>query len=198
MALLTGLLLPFQVFNDVVLRYRTRHRHRRHRADGCRHPDPGVLSLRAEQRPALARRGGAFCHALDDRPAGADGLSARRLCRHRHVAADAAAAHRGRCCRSCFWSSQASFWPWRSRSAGPRSPASAAASPPPRFTCRHPCDFSSYLRVPRSWMMASLLVGVVLLFIVNMELILRSIVTLLGGSDRLKPLAPPEDEIMAE
>jgi len=59
-------------------------------------------------------------------------------------------------------------------------------------------DFSSYLRVPRSWMMASLLVGVVLLSIVNFELILRSIITLLGGGDQLKSLAAPEDEIMAE
>ncbi len=59
-------------------------------------------------------------------------------------------------------------------------------------------DFSSFRRVPRSWMMASLLTGVILLLIVNIELILRSIITLAGGADRLKPLAPPEDEIMAE
>ncbi len=59
-------------------------------------------------------------------------------------------------------------------------------------------DFSEWLRVPRSWMMASLLVGVILLFIVNVELILRSIITFLGDGDRLKDLMPPEDEIMAE
>jgi len=47
-------------------------------------------------------------------------------------------------------------------------------------------------------MMTSMLVGVVLLSIVNIELILRSIITLLGGGDRLKPLAAPEEEIMAE
>lgn len=59
-------------------------------------------------------------------------------------------------------------------------------------------DFSEWLRVPRSWMMASLLVGVILLLIVNIELILRSILTLLGDGDRLKSLMPPEEEIMAE
>lgn len=42
-----------------------------------------------------------------------------------------------------------------------------------------------WFRVPRSWMMASLLVGVVLLLAVNVELILRSIVQMLGGGDRL-------------
>ena len=59
-------------------------------------------------------------------------------------------------------------------------------------------DFSEWLRVPRSWMMASLLVGVILLLIVNIELILRSLITFLGGGDGLKDLMPPEDEIMAE
>lgn len=58
-------------------------------------------------------------------------------------------------------------------------------------------DFSEWLRVPRSWMMASLLVGVILLLIVNIELILRSIITLMGGGDDLKDLSP-EDEIVAE
>ena len=59
-------------------------------------------------------------------------------------------------------------------------------------------DFSEWLRVPRSWMMASLLVGVILLLIVNIELILRSLITFLGGGDGLKDLMPPEEEIMAE
>lgn len=58
-------------------------------------------------------------------------------------------------------------------------------------------DFSEWLRVPRSWMMASLLVGVILLLIVNIELILRAIITLMGGGDGLKSLAPDED-IIAE
>ena len=57
-------------------------------------------------------------------------------------------------------------------------------------------DFSEWLRVPRWWMMLSLLVGVVLLMIVNIELILRTVITLLGGT--VKDLAPPEEEIMAE
>ena len=48
--------------------------------------------------------------------------------------------------------------------------------------------FDGWYRVPRSWMMLSLLVGVVLLTMVNVELILRSIVTLLGGGDRLPDL----------
>ncbi|MDC0737023.1 TRAP transporter small permease [Cognatishimia sp. SS12] len=46
-------------------------------------------------------------------------------------------------------------------------------------------SFDSWYRVPRSWMMASLLVGVVLLISVNIELLLRNIVHLLGGRDRL-------------
>ncbi|RVT85667.1 DUF2768 family protein [Rhodobacteraceae bacterium CCMM004] len=56
---------------------------------------------------------------------------------------------------------------------------------------------SLWCRVPRSWMMASLFVGVVLLFIVNVELLLREILTLLGVRD-LKSLAAPENELMAE
>ena len=42
-----------------------------------------------------------------------------------------------------------------------------------------------WFRIPRSWMMLSLLVGVILLLAVNIELILRSIVQMLGGGDRL-------------
>ena len=48
--------------------------------------------------------------------------------------------------------------------------------------------FDGWFRVPRSWMMLSLLGGVVLLLMGNIELILRSIVTLLGGGDRLPDL----------
>ena len=55
-----------------------------------------------------------------------------------------------------------------------------------------------WAKVPRRWMMASFFVGVVLLFIVNIELILRALITLLGGGATLKELAPPEDELMAE
>lgn len=49
-------------------------------------------------------------------------------------------------------------------------------------------DFTEFFRVPRAWMMASLFVGVVLLTSVNIELILRTIVTLMGGKDRLAPI----------
>ena len=59
-------------------------------------------------------------------------------------------------------------------------------------------DFSEWFRVPRSWMMTSLFVGVILLFVVNIELILRALITFLGQGDRLKDLAPAKDEIMAE
>ncbi|MEM6385307.1 MAG: TRAP transporter small permease [Pseudomonadota bacterium] len=57
-------------------------------------------------------------------------------------------------------------------------------------------EFSEWLRVPRWWMMMSLFVGVILLLIVNLELILRTIIQLMGGT--VKELTPPEDEIMAE
>jgi len=48
--------------------------------------------------------------------------------------------------------------------------------------------FDEWYRVPRSWMMASLLVGLVLLILVSVELILRQIVTMLGGADALPML----------
>ncbi len=48
-----------------------------------------------------------------------------------------------------------------------------------------PTDGGAWCRVPRSWMMTSLFVGVVLLTMVNIELILRSVITMLGGGDRL-------------
>lgn len=51
---------------------------------------------------------------------------------------------------------------------------------------------SIWCRVPRSWMMASLLVGVFLLLVVNIELILRSIVSLMGGADSLRPIPGAE------
>ena len=52
--------------------------------------------------------------------------------------------------------------------------------------------FESWFRVPRSWMMASLLVGLVLLISVNLELILRAVVRMLGGEDRLPAIALEE------
>ncbi|MEO1536282.1 MAG: TRAP transporter small permease [Pseudomonadota bacterium] len=57
-------------------------------------------------------------------------------------------------------------------------------------------DFSEWFRVPRWWMMLSLFVGVILLLIVNIELILRTLIVLMGGT--VKELVPPEEEIMAE
>lgn len=53
--------------------------------------------------------------------------------------------------------------------------------------------FDEWLRVPRSWMMASLVVGLVLLISVNIELILRAIVSLMGGDDRLTPIPDAEN-----
>ncbi|SHH82817.1 TRAP transporter small permease [Cognatishimia maritima] len=45
--------------------------------------------------------------------------------------------------------------------------------------------FDEWFRIPRSWMMMSLFVGIVLLISVNIELLLRSLVGLMGGRDRL-------------
>ncbi len=44
-------------------------------------------------------------------------------------------------------------------------------------------------KVKLAWMYSSLFVGFVLLTIVNIELILRSLITLLGGGAKLKPLS---------
>lgn len=52
-------------------------------------------------------------------------------------------------------------------------------------------------KMPRSHMMASLVVGVVLLISVNVELILRAVIALLGGEDRL-PAIPDADNVGAE
>jgi TRAP-type C4-dicarboxylate transport system permease small subunit len=51
-------------------------------------------------------------------------------------------------------------------------------------------DFSTWMRVPRSWMMLSLLIGIALLLLVNIELILRAIVRLVGRGDALPPIDP--------
>ncbi|KIC46210.1 TRAP transporter small permease subunit [Tateyamaria sp. ANG-S1] len=48
--------------------------------------------------------------------------------------------------------------------------------------------FDGWFRIPRSWMMLSLLVGVVLLIMVNIELILRKLVEMMGGGDQLPDL----------
>lgn len=44
-------------------------------------------------------------------------------------------------------------------------------------------------KVALAWMYMSLLVGFILLTIVNIELMLRSLITLMGGGTRLKPLS---------
>ncbi len=59
-------------------------------------------------------------------------------------------------------------------------------------------SFDGWFRVPRSWMMLSLLVGVVLLLMVNVELILRSIISIFGGGDRLPDLDLGESMAGAE
>ncbi|AQS47975.1 MULTISPECIES: TRAP transporter small permease [Thioclava] len=48
--------------------------------------------------------------------------------------------------------------------------------------------FDAWIRVPRSWMMASLVVGFALLVLVNIELILRNLLALRTGDDPLPPV----------
>ena len=55
--------------------------------------------------------------------------------------------------------------------------------------------FDEWFRVPRWWMMMSLFVGAVLLFIVNIELLLRSVIQFMGGE--VKPLGT-EDDVVSE
>lgn len=50
-------------------------------------------------------------------------------------------------------------------------------------------DFSEWMKVPRSWTMASLATGITLLISVNVELILRSVAQILGASARLPEIA---------
>lgn len=52
------------------------------------------------------------------------------------------------------------------------------------------------IKFKNQWMFASLFVGVTLLILVNIELMLRQIITLLGGAARLTPLA--DKTVMAE
>ena len=51
--------------------------------------------------------------------------------------------------------------------------------------------FNEWYRVPRSWMMLSLFVGVVLLILVNVELILRRVISLFGGGESLPVIGGP-------
>ncbi|QLF68731.1 TRAP transporter small permease [Peteryoungia desertarenae] len=50
-------------------------------------------------------------------------------------------------------------------------------------------DLSTWMKVPRGWMMSSLAVGVTLMFVVSIELILRAVVGILGQKDRLQPVS---------
>ena len=52
-------------------------------------------------------------------------------------------------------------------------------------------SFDSWYRVPRSWMMSSLLVGIVLLILVNIELILSRFVALISGGTEEKDTTEP-------
>lgn len=58
-------------------------------------------------------------------------------------------------------------------------------------------SFENWFRVPRSWMMASLLLGIALLISVNIELILRALVKMMGGADHL-PAISLEEQVGAE
>lgn len=57
--------------------------------------------------------------------------------------------------------------------------------------------FTEWFRVPRSWMMASLLVGIIMMISANIELILRAVISLLGGADTL-PEIPGAENVGAE
>lgn len=56
-------------------------------------------------------------------------------------------------------------------------------------------DFATWMKVPKSWMMASILVGVALLLLVAVELILRNIYTLIWGRDGLNDI--PDTVVLA-
>jgi TRAP-type C4-dicarboxylate transport system permease small subunit len=49
-------------------------------------------------------------------------------------------------------------------------------------------DFSGWVKVPKAWMMASLVLGLGLMIMVCVELILRALVTLGGAEDRLRAI----------
>ncbi len=53
-------------------------------------------------------------------------------------------------------------------------------------------SFDSWYRIPRSWMMMSLVVGFAMLILVNLELILRAVGGLFGAADRLPMVRNPE------
>lgn len=59
-------------------------------------------------------------------------------------------------------------------------------------------DLTKWMSIPRSWMLASLAIGVTAMFSVCLELILRSIIALLGGRERLPAIAMAHTTLGAE
>jgi len=57
-------------------------------------------------------------------------------------------------------------------------------------------SFSGWEKMPNSWQILSFVLGLYLLFIVNIELILRALITLMGGQDRLRSTL--DSELLAE
>ncbi|MEC7212122.1 MAG: TRAP transporter small permease, partial [Pseudomonadota bacterium] len=54
------------------------------------------------------------------------------------------------------------------------------------------------VKIKLAWMYMSMFTGVCLMVLVNVELILRSLVSALGGADRLRPLATSGRNVGAE
>lgn len=50
-------------------------------------------------------------------------------------------------------------------------------------------DFQTWFRIPKSWQMASMLVGIGALFAVTVELMLREVISLLGGARALPEIS---------
>lgn len=55
-------------------------------------------------------------------------------------------------------------------------------------------DLSEWRKVPRAWTMASLAVGITLLIAVNVELMLRAVITMFGGGGRLSEITGTQTE----
>lgn len=56
----------------------------------------------------------------------------------------------------------------------------------------YPSLDGTWTKVPRSWMMWSMLVCVAMLLTVNIELMIRSIISFIGGGDQLRPIPGAE------
>jgi TRAP-type transport system small permease protein len=50
-------------------------------------------------------------------------------------------------------------------------------------------DFSTWFRLPKSWQMTSMLVGIGALFVITLELMLREVIALLGGAEALPAIS---------